>query len=73
MATQAKSPITVTPRKSAFTGAPTTPPFTDKQIAARAYEIFQREGSVHGNDEQHWFQAIEELTAELQVSKSSGR
>ena len=73
MATQAKSPMTATTRKSAFTGAPTTPPFTDEQIAARAYEIFQREGSVHGNDEQHWFQAIEELTAELQVSKSSGR
>jgi len=71
MATQARGPMTVTTPKNAFTGAPTTPPFTDEQIAARAYEIFERGGSVHGNDEQHWFQAIEELTAELQISKSS--
>jgi hypothetical protein len=71
MATQAKAPMTVTTRKSAVTGAPTTPTFTEEQIAAHAYEIFEREGSVHGNDEQHWFQAIEELTAELQDSKSS--
>jgi len=40
------------------------PQFTDEEIAQRAHEIFVREGCVHGKHEQHWFQAIAELTAE---------
>jgi hypothetical protein len=48
---------------------PTTPTFKDEKIAARAYESFEREGSVHGNHDQHWFQAIDELTAEVQQAK----
>lgn len=33
-------------------------------IAARAYEIYEREGCIDGRDQEHWFQAIEELNAE---------
>jgi hypothetical protein len=44
------------------TPANTTSSFTEEMISVRANEIFEREGSVHGNDKQHWFQAIEELT-----------
>ena len=46
---------------------PTALPFTEEQISVRAYEIFLREGSVQGNDQQNWFQAIEELTSETQI------
>jgi hypothetical protein len=70
IATQAKAPMIVTTCKRVITRAPTTTTFTDEQIAARM-KIFEREGPVHGNGEQHWLQAIEELTAELQVLKSS--
>jgi hypothetical protein len=40
------------------------PKFTEEQIAARAYTIFEREGYTHGNHERHWHQAITELRAE---------
>jgi hypothetical protein len=51
----------------AFKPAPAILPFTEKEIAARAREIFIREGSVEGLDERNWFKAIEELTAERQI------
>ena len=35
------------------------------QIAQRAYEIWRREGEVHGKHEEQWCQAIEELNAEV--------
>jgi hypothetical protein len=31
-------------------------------IARRAYEIWEREGKAEDLDQQHWFQAIAELT-----------
>jgi hypothetical protein len=52
---------------TSFRPAPLSLPFTDKQIAGRAHDIFLREGSVDGNDQQNWFNAIEELTAERLV------
>jgi hypothetical protein len=69
MATPAFVPTAVTASQSEV---PANAPFTDEQIAQRAYEIFEREGSVHGNNEQHWFRAIEELTAEAQQLKPTG-
>jgi hypothetical protein len=36
---------------------------TKPQIAQRAYEIWQREGEVHGKDQDQWYRAIEELNA----------
>jgi hypothetical protein len=39
----------------------TTP--TKDEIAARAYEIYLREGSVPGRDLDHWLKAEEELRA----------
>jgi hypothetical protein len=43
---------------------------TEDQIATRAYEIFEREGGVHGNHDTHWFQAIEELNAEAVTAEA---
>jgi len=40
-------------------------PLTEMQIAQRAYEIWQRDGKVHGKHEEQWCQAIEELNAEV--------
>jgi hypothetical protein len=37
---------------------------TQQEIAQRAYKIWEREGKVTGRDQEHWFQAIVELTAE---------
>lgn len=50
-----------------FSPKSTTLPLTEEQISVRAYEIFLREGLVQGNDQQNWFQAIEELTTETQI------
>jgi hypothetical protein len=39
-----------------------TPPRGDlNAIAARAYQIWEREGAYHGRDREHWRQAEEEL------------
>jgi hypothetical protein len=46
---------------------PRTLLFTEEEISARAYEIFLRKGSIPGSDQENWFQAIEELTAEAQI------
>ena len=32
-------------------------------VAARAYQIWQQNGCPHGQDQQHWFQAEQELGA----------
>ena len=57
------------PKAPEATPANTTrPTFTQEMISVRAYEIFLREGSAAGNDKQNWFQAIEELTAETQIT-----
>ena len=37
---------------------------THQEIAQRAYTIWEREGKVTGRDQEHWFQAIAEFTAE---------
>jgi hypothetical protein len=37
---------------------------THEEIAQHAYQIWEREGKVTGRDQEHWFQAIAELTAE---------
>jgi hypothetical protein len=36
---------------------------TPEQIAQRAYEIWEREGKVMGRDQEHWSQAIAELSS----------
>ena len=37
----------------------------DEQIAQRAYKIWEREGKIDGRDQEHWFQAIAEVTSEV--------
>jgi hypothetical protein len=51
----------------AFKPTPAILPFTEKEIALRAHLIYLREGSVDGLDEQNWFKAIKELTAETEI------
>jgi hypothetical protein len=31
-------------------------------VAARAYELWQQSGCLHGKDQEHWFRAEQELT-----------
>ena len=47
--------VSQTPKKSAQ-------PLTHHEIARRAYEIFEQEGSGHGNHIEHWLRAERELT-----------
>jgi hypothetical protein len=35
----------------------------EQQVRERAYQIWEREGRVHGRDEEHWHSAKLELTA----------
>ena len=42
-----------------------------EDIAARAYQIYEREGRVDGRDAEHWFQAESELRAERQQPQGS--
>jgi hypothetical protein len=39
---------------------------SNEEIAARAYQIYTREGMVEGRDMEHWLQAEKELKAERQ-------
>jgi hypothetical protein len=50
-----------------FKPTPSKLPFTEQEIALRAYLIYLREGSVDGCDEWNWLKAIEQLTAERQI------
>jgi hypothetical protein len=43
----------------------------DDQIAKRAYEIWQTNGSLHGSDVEHWLQAKAELIAVEQLEKAT--
>ena len=38
--------------------------FSSDEIAARAYQIFEREGRMDGRDMDHWLQAEQELRRE---------
>ncbi|HEX7860088.1 MAG TPA: DUF2934 domain-containing protein [Verrucomicrobiae bacterium] len=38
--------------------------FSSEEIAARAYQIFEREGRTDGRDMDHWLQAEQELRRE---------
>lgn len=46
------------------------PDFNNDEIAARAYQIFEREGRMDGRDMDHWLQAERELRMERE--KRSG-
>ncbi len=43
---------------------------SSEEIAARAYEIYEREGRSDGQDMDHWFRAESELRAERQQGQS---
>ena len=58
MASTAKAPMLAV--KEAEVGM-VTPTF--EQIALRVYEIWRREGEVRGKDQDHWLQAVAELTS----------
>jgi len=44
---------------------------THEQIAVRAYEIFLRRGSSHGDDMQDWLSAEQELLIQLMAFAST--
>jgi hypothetical protein len=50
-----------TKSRSATTG----PKITHDQIARRAHEIWVKQGCIHGQDQDHWFEAERQLKAEL--------
>ena len=47
---------------------PTLPGPRTSDVAARAYEIWQRSGCPQGKDQEHWFQAERELRARQSLS-----
>jgi hypothetical protein len=62
---RASKPESATPTGPRLVKKDTTtagvPVITHEQIAARAYEIFEREGYSHGNHVDHWLKAEREL------------
>jgi hypothetical protein len=77
-------PRTTRPRKSRTTAMPTPSvdaaalvsvqptdsTLTHDVIAARAYELFLRDGARHGRDVDHWLRAEHELRAQRVVSEN---
>jgi hypothetical protein len=49
---------------------PTESTLTHDVIAARAYELFLRDGARHGRDVDHWLRAEHELRAQRVVSEN---
>ncbi|HET8726131.1 MAG TPA: DUF2934 domain-containing protein [Alphaproteobacteria bacterium] len=47
-------------------------PTNEEKIRARAYAIWEREGYPEGRDQDHWMQALRELTAEGVVPGHAG-
>jgi hypothetical protein len=45
---------------------------SQEEIARRAYEIWESEGSAHGRDQDHWRQAEGELASRLAQAGASG-
>ena len=43
----------------------------EERIRQRAHEIWEREGRPEGREQQHWYQALEEITVEEEGSLSS--
>ena len=46
--------------------------FSSDEIAARAYQIYEREGRSDGRDMDHWLRAERELREERSKSRSTG-
>jgi hypothetical protein len=77
-------PGTTRPRKPRTTATPTLvsdavaiasvqsiqSTLTHDVIAARAYELFLRDGAKHGRDVEHWLRAEHELRAQRVVSEN---
>ncbi|WP_158744257.1 DUF2934 domain-containing protein [Acidisphaera sp. L21] len=38
---------------------------TEDAVRQRAYELWEKAGSTHGNHEEHWAQALSEIQAEM--------
>jgi hypothetical protein len=62
-APQPPEPKAVVPAWAEPTGSTTPAPsvLSEHEIAIRAFEIWQAEGSLHGRDLDHWFAAEREL------------
>jgi len=43
----------------------------EERIRQRAHEIWEREGRPEGREQQHWYQALEEITVEEDGSLSA--
>ena len=58
-----------TPAKKKAEGATAAPPSSTRgrvepaDVASRAYELWLESGCKHGNDQEHWFRAEQELRA----------
>jgi hypothetical protein len=49
------------PGEPPFLDSPTSPTLRHEDIAVAAYYLWGKDGRVHGRDQAHWFQAIEDL------------
>ena len=43
----------------------------EEQVRQRAHEIWEREGRPEGREQQHWYQALEEIAVEEDGSLSA--
>ena len=43
----------------------------EARIRARAYEIWEREGHPHGQSDDHWYQAVTQVAAELKKASTN--
>jgi hypothetical protein len=64
---------TASERGNGSAGKPTrNEGFSSDEIAARAYQIYEREGRADGRDMDHWLAAERELRQERSTAVSSG-
>jgi len=74
MASAAAAPITLheTSQQNAANEEVESITITHEQIAQRARKIWEREGRIGNRDQEHWFQAIAELTSGFDPEKNDG-
>ena len=61
MATVRKIQPAAPPAPAGATSPATTPDRVQKEIAARAYQIWEASGRPNGRDREHWLRAEQEL------------
>jgi Protein of unknown function (DUF2934) len=74
MASAAPAPIVVeeVSQRNAVSLEVASITITHDQITQRAHKIWEREGKIGGRDQEHWFQAIVELTSGFDPDENEG-